>query len=237
MKKTIIAMLLASMIISGTACTNGSTGSGEDGSTTAATTVVTTADPATVPVVITLDDINSVIKAAKAEYDSATAEITLSDKTVLSTEVKDPGVSVETIENGTATYEQMSSYAVYLAGVRKLVADRLKTAYTVGNTVDIGKDDNGNELGTFIFMDPAKAGYKNAVDLIVAVSDKKNESKTDADFVHVQNGTVSYFNNSTSEAALLYPAEEENAILMAIAAKLNPDMLTEKVTETSAVTE
>ena len=236
MKKIIIAMLLASMLVSGTACTGRNSGSGKE-SATMATTVVTTADPATVPVVITLDDINSVIKAAKAEYDSATAEITLSDKTVLSTEVKDPGVSVETIENGTATYEQMSSYAVYLAGVRKLVADRLKTAYTVGNTVDIGKDDNGNELGTFIFMDPAKAGYKNAVDLIVAVSDKKNENKPDADFVHVQNGTVSYFNNSTSEAVLLYPAAEENAILMAIAATLNPDMLTEKVTEPSAVTE
>ena len=79
--------------------------------------------------------------------------------------------------------------------------------------------------------------YKNAIDIIVAISDKKNENKPDAEFVMVQNGTVSYFNSSTSEAVLLYPTAEDNAILAAIAAKLNPDMLTEKVTDTTAVTE
>lgn len=234
MKKIITLAILAAMLLSFAACNDNKNEPVQ--TTEQTTTAAVTEDPATVPTVITVDDVKAVIDAAKQEY-AAAAEVELSDGTVMSAELKDPGITVGSIDDGTATEEQMANYAMYLVNIRRLVCDRLITAFPAGNTVIFSKSQTNTEVGDFIFLDPVAAGYDSAGTLFAEMIGEDGKTDIGADYVYIQNSVVALFDGETEEVTLLCPTDEENAVLAAIAAKLNPDMLTEQVTETSAVTE
>lgn len=232
MKKLIIAALVCGMVLSVGAC-NKSDSDAEV--TTVATTVAVTDDPKNAAMVITLDDIQKVIDKAAKDYEEI-SEVKLVDGTVMKTEPKNPGITLEDVNSGVATYEQMSGYSMYLANLRRLVATRLVTDFPAGNTVILSTGSD-KEAGDFLILDPVGAGYKNAALLFSEMLDTESEEGIDADYVYINNGVSALFDGKTEEITLLCPNDKENELLMAITAKLNPDLLTEKVTETEAVTE
>lgn len=232
MKKIITLIILGAMLSSASACEKNDADPKE---TVVTTTAAVTENNENAPTVITVEEVKAAIDAAKKEYAEAD-EVKLSDGTVMSAKLKDPGITVETIADGTATDEQMANYAMYLVNIRKLVCDRLINAFPAGNTVvfSTSKEDMG--IGDFIFLDPVSAGYDSAGKLLADISDKdKNGTKDiDVDYVYIRNSVVALFNGDNGDVTLLCPSDEENALLAAITAKLNPDMLTEKATETTA---
>lgn len=227
MKKIISFMILAAMLASASACEKNDA----DPKETATTTAAVTEDSKNAPEVISVDDIKAVIDAAKQEY-AENAEVELSDGTVMSAKLKDPGITVDSIADGTATEEQMANYAMYLVNIRRLACDRLINAFSAGNTVIFSTSESTADIGDFIFLDPKSAGYDSAGKLIADMVGEDGKTDIGADYVYIQNSVVALFNGKDGETTLLCPTDEENAILAAIAAKLNPDMLTEKVTET-----
>ncbi|MBQ7828371.1 MAG: hypothetical protein IJ386_08930 [Clostridia bacterium] len=232
MKKIITLIIIAAMLASASACEKDEPDFKET-VTVINTTAAVTEDSANAPTVITVEDIKAVIDAAKKEY-AESAEVKLSDGTVMSAELKDPGITVESITDGTATEEQMGNYAMYLVNIRKLACDRLITAFPAGNTVVFSNAESTSDLGDFIFLDPKSEGYDNAMSILMDLSDKDKADSVTADYVYIQNNVVALFDGKTEETTLLCPTDDENAILAAIAAKLNPDMLTEKAEQTRA---
>lgn len=226
MKKLIIAAIIAATLISASACSD--EGSKKPAKTADATTAAVTTDPATIPKALTMDDINKVIADAKAEYASST-EVKLSDDTVISAAVKDPGITVEDVKNGTATKEQMNNCVVYIANTKKLILDRLTTAYTFGNHIRLDLEDT--PVIDIIFLDPAADGFKNAGEAIHAMGGSEDEGmKIVSDCIYIEAQSALLFRKGSEKAELICPTVGDNELLIAIQQALDP-AITETVTE------
>ena len=208
MKRILTIAVLAAVLLT-CACSDGT-------KKPAVTQTTATEAPVAKAPALTLDDVNGVIDSVKAEY-AEKAELKLSDGTVIVTEPKVPDITLETIQNGTATREQMLDYTKYIANIRRLACDRLASAFPDGNTVKLGKDDNGKELGTYIILDPVSAGFNNAVEVMYSLGSVTGNEDIGADIVIIHSNNVTYFNNSTKETKILCPSVTENEILAAIA--------------------
>lgn len=165
---------------------------------------------------LTIDDINGIIDSVKKEY-AESSEMKLSDGTVITTEPKMPVITAEAVTNGAVSKEQMSDYTKYMSNIRILACDKLSGAYLKeGNTIQFGKNENGEDMGSYIFLDPVKAGYNNAVEIFESVNTVLGNKDIAIDVIIVRNNMVSYMNNATQKTLLLCPSVEENAILTAI---------------------
>lgn len=213
MKKIIAVSVLAAMLCTFSAC--GKNNSGINDTATSENTSVQTDEPEAKPASISIDQVKSIIEFAKEEYASS-AEVTLSDGKVISAEIKNPGITAESVTSGEAATEQLSAYTVYMANIRQIVCDRLISFFPSENKLDFTENpDIGSVL---LFLDPVSDGFDSTGDALMKMAEDKAQV---TDYINVKGGSAVFFDAETENSEMLCPNAEENGILTAIANSLD----------------
>lgn len=226
MKKIIAMSLIAAAVLSFAACSDDKTAPAETETKAAVSTIfITASDPEPSPVSISMEEINDLIDSVKKEYADVTQMTLLEDGSVISAEVKDPGITLDNVTSGTATAEQMNAYITYIANIRRIVCDRLVSYFPEENKVVINDSDDATK--DFLFLDPVSDEFESASDAFAKISSTNTNGKIVTDYIIVQNSTALLFDSETNAPMLLCPSEDENALLTAVVQKLDPGALTE----------
>ena len=209
MKKIITMLLAAASIFSFAACSD------EENKKTDSTETQTTAKEEVKPQSIKADDINAFIDGVKEEY-AKSSEMTLSDGTVISTVAKDPALTKEAVEDGSATVEQMVALMNYYANIRRIVCDRLVSFFPEENTFTlIEKDDTTIPV---YFLDPVADGLSSAA---AAFEKTGKEGAVVTDYMVIESNCVILYSKETNKSDLFFPSTAENDLLTAAMQKLS----------------
>lgn len=218
MKKIIAVSILAAMLLSAVSCSYNKNGPSD----TNAVTTATTDEPAAKPTPITVDEVKDFIASVKEEYATAT-EFTLADGTVISAEVKDPGITAESVSSGEATMDQMTAYATYMANIRQIVCDKLPAFFPEENKVIFS--ENTDIDADFLFLDPVSDGYDTSGEAFAEMASEDREDDVVTDYIVIQDNMVVLLDADTNSSSVICPTEEDNNILIAILKRVDPEAI------------